>query len=159
MRTVHHHEAVRLREYHSGDLEAIFELDQICFAEPFRFALETMRWFVEARNALTVIAERGTETAGFCIAHVERNDNVRVGYVVTLDVRYSERRRGLAQRLMREVETQAREAGCNSMTLHVSVGNKGAIRFYERLGYIRSQEVPDFYGKGFAAWTYYKALQ
>jgi ribosomal-protein-alanine N-acetyltransferase len=153
---------MRLRGYERGDLAAIFALDEICFAPPFRFTLTAMRRFAEARHALTVIVERdseqGTQIVGFCIAHVEREGETRVSYVVTLDVAPGVRRQGLAQRMMERIEEQARAVGCGAMALHVSVENEGAIRFYERMRYLRSHVTESFYGRGRDAFVYRKVL-
>jgi ribosomal-protein-alanine N-acetyltransferase len=151
---------VVLRGYRPSDLQAIFALDQICFAPPFRFSMRAMRQFAESQNALTVVAEGdGTaEVAGFCIAHVEDLDERRLAYIVTLDVAPDERRRGLAQAMMGEVEQQARAAGCTAMELHVSVENEGAIAFYEREGYARVRVVKSFYGSGRHAFLYSKKV-
>jgi ribosomal-protein-alanine N-acetyltransferase len=149
---------VRLREYRRGDLDAIFALDVVCFEPPFRFTREAMRRFAEAKSALTVIAESGEEIAGFSIAQVERVGGARAAYVVTLDVAPEWRRRGLAQRMMRQIEEQARAAQCVEMALHVSVENESAVRFYERAGYERTQVVRDFYGRGRDALVYFKML-
>jgi ribosomal-protein-alanine N-acetyltransferase len=151
---------VQLREYRNDDLEAIFRLDQVCFAEPFRFSKRAMRQFAEARNALTIVAATEDERiAGFAIAHVERSSDQRAAYVVTLDVSPQDRRRGLARELVATLERQAQTAGCAEMVLHVWVENAGAISFYERLGYLRAQRARGFYGPQRDAWVYGKALR
>lgn len=149
-----------LRGYRPSDLKAIFALDQVCFAAPFRFSLRAMRHFAESRNALTVIAEsEGTaEIAGFCIAHVERSGEGRVAYIVTLDVAPEQRRSGLAHAMMAEVEQQAVAAGCGAVELHVSVENEGAIAFYESEGHLRAGVIRAFYGAGRNAFVYRKQL-
>jgi ribosomal-protein-alanine N-acetyltransferase len=151
---------MRLREYDSADLGAIFALDEVCFEAPFRFSARAMRQFVEARNALTVVAEAESgDIEGFCIAHVERTSSGPVAYVVTLDVAPQHRRRGLARKMMKRIEQEARVAGCVAMDLHVSVENGGAIVFYESVGYQRMQRVSSFYGAGRDAFLYWKALE
>jgi [ribosomal protein S18]-alanine N-acetyltransferase len=154
--------AVRLRGYEAGDLQPIFELDEICFEPPFRFSLRAMRRFAEAQNALTVIAEsdagEGGEIVGFCLAHLEPSGRQQVAYVVTLDVAPEHRRRGLAARMIRRIEEQARDAGCVAIGLHVWVGNETAIRFYEREGYERTRLARGFYGAGLDAFVYSKLI-
>jgi len=148
------------RDYRATDLEAMFQLDEACFAEEFRFDRESMREFAEERNAMVRIAEtaRG-EIAGFVIVHVERVVTGWRAYVVTLDVAVECRQRGLARRLMREVEASAMAAGVQWMQLHVFTGNAGAIRFYERLGYEQISRQKDFYGEaGLDAFVYGKEL-
>lgn len=151
---------MRLREYKSGDLAAVFALDQVCFAPPFQFSERAMRQFAEARNALTLIAEDEAtgEIAGFCIAHIERPRKGLTTYIVTLDVAPEHRRQGLARQLMQSIEQQALESECDAVELHVSVENSGAIAFYEREGYERSHMVKSFYGFGRNAYVYRKPL-
>lgn len=45
---------------------------------------------------------------------------------------------GIGTALMREVEGRARAAGVVGMRLNVTLGNEGALRLYERLGYSQS---------------------
>jgi ribosomal-protein-alanine N-acetyltransferase len=148
------------RDYRATDLEAMFQLDEACFAEEFRFDRESMREFAEERNAIVRVAEKVTgEIAGFVIVHVERVATGWRAYVVTLDVAVECRQRGLARRLMREVEASAMAAGVKWMQLHVFTGNAGAIRFYEQMGYERISMKKEFYGEaGLDAFVYGKEL-
>jgi ribosomal-protein-alanine N-acetyltransferase len=133
----------------------MYALDLVCFEPPFRFSRAAMRGFAEAAGALTVLAEAQGELAGFCIAQLEKQN----AYVVTLDVAPTWRRRGLARRLMAELESKARAAGATAMALHVFTGNTGAIQFYESIGYNRAGRAEAFYGRGLDALVYRKRLQ
>jgi ribosomal-protein-alanine N-acetyltransferase len=141
-----------LRSYRLGDWKAMHALDLICFEPVFRFSRGAMRGFAEAPGAVTVLAEAEGKLAGFCIAQLEQ----RTGYVVTLDVAPTWRRRGLARRLMAEVESRLHSAGAVQMQLHVFPGNAGAIQFYESIGYTRVGVVEDFYARGLHALVYRK---
>jgi ribosomal-protein-alanine N-acetyltransferase len=158
---------VVLRRYRDGDLGAICRLDEECFAAEFRFDQGAMRRFVGRRGAIVVVAEaleggdvtEGGEVAGFCIVHTEGRGQAMRGYVVTLDVAEGWRRRGLASKLMEEVEGQAEAGGAVVMDLHVWTENEGAIRFYEGRGYGRMGLVKRFYGgSGLDAFVYRKVL-
>jgi [ribosomal protein S18]-alanine N-acetyltransferase len=150
-----------LRDYRAVDLEAMFRLDEACFAEEFRFDRESMRELAEKENAIVRVAETVYgEIVGFVIAHVERVVTGLQAYVVTLDVAAEYRRKGLAGRLVRESEVSAMAAGAQWMQLHVFTGNEGAIRFYERLGYERIRVKRGFYGApGLDAFVYGKELR
>jgi ribosomal-protein-alanine N-acetyltransferase len=153
---------VVLREYRAGDLEAICLLDEVCFAEAFRFDRASMRLFAERRRAISLVAEveGGNEIAGFVIVHLEGNGAALRGYVVTLDVAEEWRRRGVAEALMDEAEGQAKAAGAVVMDLHVYTGNEGAIRFYEGRGYVQTGVGKRFYGAaGLDAFVYRKVLE
>ena len=149
-----------LRDYRAADLEAMFRLDEACFAEEFRFNRESMREFAEEQNAIVRVAEKvGGEMVGFVIVHLERVVTGRLAYVVTLDVAAACRQQGLGRRLMREAEACAAAVGGRWMQLHVFTGNAGAIRFYERLGYERIRVQRRFYGEaGLDAFVYGKEL-
>ncbi len=138
----------------------MYALDLVCFEPVFRFSKRTMRGFAEAPRAVTVLAWAGpddseSQLAGFCIAEIED----KVGYVVTLDVAPPWRRRGLARRLMEEVEARVRSAGGIGMTLHVYAGNSGAIRFYESMDYNRVEIAEGFYARGMDALMYRKKFE
>jgi [ribosomal protein S18]-alanine N-acetyltransferase len=145
-------DVVTLRAYRPGDWEAMYALDVECFAPEFRFSRRAMRGFAEAPGAVTVLADGGGELLGFCVVQMEGP----VGYVVTLDVAAAWQRRGLARRMMEDVEAKVRTAGGTGMALHVSTGNVGAMRFYESIGYGRSGMVEGFYGQGLDALVYRK---
>jgi [ribosomal protein S18]-alanine N-acetyltransferase len=151
---------ISLRNYRALDIEAMFRLDVACFAPEFRFDRESMRVFAEERDAIALVAEKmDGELAGFVIIHVERVAAGRRGYVVTLDVAETWRRRGLARLLMREAEMRAVATGARWMELHVFTGNEAAIRFYERLGYERIAMRRRFYGaEGLDAFVYRKEI-
>jgi ribosomal protein S18 acetylase RimI-like enzyme len=151
---------VELRPYRTGDLQAIVQLDELCFSEEFRFDWQAMRELAEVREAITLIAEdEGGELVGFVIAHLEGSATRKYAYVVTLDVRAEKRRGGVGDRLMNEAEGRARLAGAVWMGLHVFAKNDGAIRFYERRGYQRVGTKAKFYGRNLDAWVFRKDLQ
>jgi [ribosomal protein S18]-alanine N-acetyltransferase len=151
---------ISLRNYRATDLDAMFRLDEACFAEAFRFDRESMREFAEERNAVVQVAEKICgEIVGFVIAHIERVASECRAYVVTLDVAPDYRRKGLARRLMKEAEACAVSAGVRWIQLHVFTGNDAAIRFYERLGYQRIRVRRGYYGAvGLDAIVYGKDL-
>jgi ribosomal-protein-alanine N-acetyltransferase len=150
---------VVLREYLERDLDTIVRLDEGCFAEEFRFDRSSMKAYAEARNAISLVAEKEGEIVGFAIAHVDRVAAVWRGYVVTLDVAAEYRRRGLAGQMMQAVEMLAEAAGAQRIELHVFTENDAAIRFYERIGYERVARLRRFYGAdGLDAFEYRKEL-
>ncbi len=148
----------RFRQYRHDDLEAIFRLDEVCFAKEFRFDRRSMSAFASDKDAITLIAEDRGEVIGFVIAHLKRVDTACRAYIITLDVAPEWRRKGVAGELMAEVEERAFSEGARLIRLHVFAGNDAAIRFYERLGYERARIVRRYYGAGLDAIVYGKDL-
>ena len=148
-----------LRTGTAADVEAMYRLDLLCFEEPFRFDLATMRRFALKRGAVVVVvAEDCGGMAGFVVVNLERVGKAKVGYVTTLDVAPERRRGGLARVLMGEAEARVRAAGASAMVLHVFGGNVAAVEFYEAAGYERVGVVLGFYGDGMDGWVYRKGL-
>ncbi len=156
-----------LRDAQPNDLEAMHRLDQLCFAEPFRFDRPTMRRFASEPGAIVLLASTGQpdgpnsgpDLLGFVLVHLLHRTSFPLAYVTTLDVHPDHRRQGIAAALMREAEVRIAAANANALRLHVFTANLGAIRFYERLGFHRVSHLPDFYGEGLNAYVYSKPLR
>jgi ribosomal protein S18 acetylase RimI-like enzyme len=84
----------------------------------------------------------------------------RLFYIMTLGTVTEHRQGGLATALLEWVEHLVqRDTSCGGVYLHVITNNATAIRFYERLGYSRVEELPDYYeihGKKYPSYLYAK---
>lgn len=147
-----------LRPYTGLDLEDLVELDQACFAPPFRFSRSAMQRFVGARNAWVTVADGGDRILGFCIVHHEKDGETDLGYLVTIDVAEDARGSGLGRRMLSEGEAWVRGWRGAGMLLHVLTENTQATRFYERMGYRRIGSESGFYGQGLDAAIYWKEI-
>lgn len=145
-----------LRAGREDDIRAMYELDLLCFEEPFRFDFRAMRRYVMYRGAFVVVADSDEGLCGFLVVHVIQRARRRFGYLITLDVADLCRRAGLAAAMVASAEAQVRALGVEGMALHVFAGNAPAIAFYESSGYFRQQVQADFYGAGLDAWVFAK---
>src|SRR6185312_339269 len=80
-------------------------------------------WFLVADVEVRVV---GAVMAGY--------DGHR-GWINYLAVHPSCRRRGLGRTLMAEAERSLKAAGCPKINLQIRPENRGAVAFYERLGF------------------------
>ncbi len=139
-----------LRDYRSGDLRRLWEIDQQCFARGIAYSQRELAYYIAAPGAFTLVAETTgpgqdeakPEIAGFLIAHKLRRG---VGHVVTIDVLAAARHAGLGSRLMEECEARLRAAGCKAVYLETAVDNLVALRFYKRLQYTVLRTIPRYY--------------
>jgi ribosomal-protein-alanine N-acetyltransferase len=150
---------ITLRDGTPADIEALYALDLLCFDEPFRFDIRSMRRYATSPGAIVLVGEIANEIAGFIIVNPTRRRSLHAAYITTLDVHPDHRRQGIAHQLLAEAEHRAAVSGATSMQLHVHTCNVAAIRFYESAGYQQAMLTPDFYAAGLDAWTYLKPLQ
>jgi ribosomal protein S18 acetylase RimI-like enzyme len=94
---------------------------------------------------LFLVAEAGGVMVGTVIGGFDG----RRGLIYHLAVAPSHRRRGLANRLMDEIEERLRSRGCLKCYLLVLEGNEEAAHFYEKRGWDRMDRV-HLYGKELA---------
>jgi ribosomal protein S18 acetylase RimI-like enzyme len=146
------------RPYKPADFAALYAVEELCFAPPFRFSRALMRKLVANPNSATWMAEENSALAGFAIVDWATVPKGTVAYIQTVEVAPSDRGHGVAGELMRLSENSARAAGATAIWLHVDVENSAAIRLYERRGYAPKGREEHFYARHRAAFIYAKPL-
>lgn len=135
--------AVQLRDYRPSDFDAIWQLDQICFADDISYSRAEMRMYLALRTAFAIIAEEDGQVAGFTLVDARPQ---RPAYVVTIDVAPEYRKRGVAAMLLRETESRLRKKGVQRIRLEVAVDNEPAIAFYRKHGFHEIGRKAGYYG-------------
>ena len=122
-----------IRPYRTEDQEAVSALWNDCFAYPAphndpdlsirrKLAVQDGLFFVAEENGGIV----GTVMAGW--------DGHR-GWIYSLAVDPSRRRRGIGRSLVERAVAELKERDCPKVNLQVIGGNTAAVRFYEDLGF------------------------
>jgi [ribosomal protein S18]-alanine N-acetyltransferase len=143
----------RLRAALPDDFEALYALDQACFAPGIAWSKAELLYFLKHSHNFAVVADgdepaaagKESEVAGFAIAGTLRRRGAIVGRLITIDVRAEARRQGLGNALMAAVEERLRAAGAAAIVLEVAVDNAPAQAFYERHGFVRTGRIPGYY--------------
>lgn len=150
------------RLYQPRDFAALYSVEELCFASPFRFSRSYMRQIIETPDAATWIAEEGAESKfeliGFSIVEWSREQGEPSAYIQTIEVHPAWRSRGIGAELLCRVENSARAAGAKIIRLHVDVENAAAIRLYERHGYENQGREEHYYARHRAAFIHAKRL-
>lgn len=104
---------------------------------PFRDFLRDM---IASDNGIVLLAERGSRVIGWLIGELEREPFFRgehiVGHIVMVHVDESQRRRGIARRLVETATRWFREQGAQFVSLVVLPTNRAADNFWEALGFL-----------------------
>jgi ribosomal-protein-alanine N-acetyltransferase len=144
-----------LRDIHPGDFEQLYRLDQVCFEPGVAYSRDELSRFLSMTSFDGVVAESGGEIAGFAIGYLARG---KIAHVVTLDVDPGRRREGLGRSLLEDLLGRFAGQGARRARLEVSTENRGAIAFYEKLGFARVGRIRDYYSPGADAFEMEKLL-
>jgi len=127
-------------------LDKIYEIEKQCFQRE-AFTKQQIAYLLTDYNAIGLVARVNGEIAGFAIARVDIGRNTSFGHILTVDVAPAYRRKGIAQKLLQEIETIFREKGIKECRLEVREDNVAALRLYQKLGYKKVGKLEKYYGK------------
>lgn len=137
------------------------------FLRPLRVEDARAYWETVAAGERVVVVARDTPAGPIVgtaqlVQAIQANGRHRAE-VQKVMVSSTHRRRGIARRLMAELETLARTRGVTLIVLDTAEGWSGARAFYESIGYTYAGGIPDFALDPDGAPTtnaiYYKALR
>lgn len=134
--------ALRLRRARAFDVASLCLLEEEIFPST-SFPRQEMERLLAGPGSLVLVAEAGTEMAGFLILWWRRGSSTC--RVIDLAVRRRYRRRGLADRLLAAAMREARRQGRAGVTLEVAEGNRPALALYRKHGFRRDRRLPHYY--------------
>lgn len=156
-----------LRDFHSTDFEALWRIDQQCFAPGISYSKAEMAAYMRVPGSFTIVGEEveGSEKSGdpvqssnivgFVVANCSRKG---IGHVVTIDVQPKAQRSGLGTALLRAAEDRFGVGECKIVRLEAAVNNESALSFYKRHGYSIVRTIPEYYPDGVDAFVLKKDL-
>jgi [ribosomal protein S18]-alanine N-acetyltransferase len=164
-----------LRDAKPKDFDALWRIDQQCFAPGIAYSRQELTIYMRRRGAFTLIANQTVDRrdknedkdqheekkdghnhdaiAGFLVAH-----SGAIGHIITIDVVESFRRSGVGSLMLRAAEERLRENGSRAVGLETAVDNLSALAFYKRLGYHVIKTWPRYYATGVDALVLKKEL-
>jgi [ribosomal protein S18]-alanine N-acetyltransferase len=160
-----------LRDAKPKDFDALWRIDQQCFAPGIAYSRQELTIYMRRRGAFTLIASQTANgineekheekkdghnhdaIAGFLVAH-----SGAIGHIITIDVVESFRRSGVGSLMLRAAEERLRENGSRAVGLETAVDNLSALAFYKRLGYHVVKTWPRYYATGVDALVLKKEL-
>ncbi len=116
----------RLRAVTPADLPTIVAIERQVFADPWSLAS-----FRPLLSGLALAAEQDEAVVAYLFARSVADE----AEILNLAVRPSERRRGIARRLVETACTALAERGARTVYLEVRASNTGARAFYATLGF------------------------
>lgn len=132
----------RIRPVRAGDLDALVNLEETCF-ELDRLSRRSFQRWLKGEHCIFLVVEAsgGLVAYGLVFLH----SGTRLARLYSIAVLPEARGRGIAQILLSKLEAEAEEEDRFFMRLEVAKANTGAIRLYEKLGYVVFGELEDYY--------------
>ncbi|WP_458525469.1 ribosomal protein S18-alanine N-acetyltransferase [Onishia taeanensis] len=145
-----------LRPAQPGDLAALCRLEQLCF-ETDHFNRRQLAHLLNRAHALTWVAEdEAQRLVGYATLLLRRNS--RMARLYSFCVHPECQGQGVGRRLLDTLEGEARDRGCEGLTLEVRADNRRARALYRRMGFGLRRWLDDYYADGCAAWQMEKSL-
>ena len=126
-------------------LDKFYEIEKQCF-EREAFTKQQIAYLLTDYNAIGLVARVNGEIAGFVIGRIDIVRNMPFGHILTVDIEPSHRRKGIAQKLLHEIEAIFIERGIKECRLEVREDNVAASNLYQKLGYKKVGKLEKYYG-------------
>jgi ribosomal-protein-alanine acetyltransferase len=125
-------------------LDELYEIEKQSFTRE-AFSKRQIATLLADYNSIGLVARVNEKVGGFLICSIDHERSEPFGHILTLDVAPVHRRRGIAQKLLQEVENLLRSKGVRECRLEVREDNAAAINLYEKLGYERIEKLERYY--------------
>lgn len=143
-------------------LDEIMRLIEKDLSEPY--SVFTYRYFLYNWPELCVLAHLNEKLIGAIICRQEQSDSTKGdsvscapstdkkssfrGYIAMLAVEKRCRKQGIGSRLVTDAIEKMISFQCDEIFLETEISNKGAIRLYENLGFVRDERLVKYYLNG-----------
>ena len=132
---------IQIRRMTTKDVPVVVRIENEIFSEPW--SADSFRIGLETKNDIYLVAEEDGEILGYCGLWGVIDE----GQITNVAVAPQHRRRGIAEKMLRELMQQAAEADFAEFALEVRVSNAPAIALYHKLGFHDAGIRKDFYAK------------
>jgi len=143
-----------LRKGTKRDINAFYELDNLCFEEGIAYPKEVFSYYLKLRNLLCYVIEEQNKIVAFIIAEYQKS----YAQIITIDVHPDYRRKGYAERLMKLIEEELIKVNVKFIFLYVAENNSSAIKLYQKLCYEIYNKITNYYKKNLDAYVMIKNL-
>ena len=126
-------------------LDRLFEIEKHSF-EKEAFTKTEIAYLLTDYNAIGLAARVNGEIVGFAIGRIDAAKGTPYGHILTIEALPSHRRKGIAEKLLTDLEALFKEKGAKESRLEVREDNAAAISLYEKLGYKRVGKLERYYG-------------
>jgi len=125
-------------------LDKLYEIETQSFRNE-AFTKQEIAYFLTDYNAIGLAARVNGEIVGFAIGRIDAARGRQYGHILTIEALPSHRRKGIAEKLLTDLETLFKQKGAKESRLEVREDNTAAISLYQKLGYKRVGKLERYY--------------
>ncbi len=125
-------------------LDKLYEIEMECF-QAEAFTKMQIAHLLTDYNSIGLVAKINSTIVGFVISMVYAERTALSGHILTIDVSPAYRKKGIAQKLLQEIEKTLKEKGVRTSYLEVREDNIAALRLYQKLGYKKVARLKGYY--------------
>jgi ribosomal-protein-alanine N-acetyltransferase len=140
-------QTVTIRPFEKSDLTGILRMERESFDHD-AWPRETFLEYAAAAPDLFLVARADAHIAGYSVACLTRHG----AEIASLAVRPRFRERGVATALLSTTFRKLRRLRSKTVWLMVRRKNEEAIGLYRKLGFVRTETVPDYYDDHASGW-------
>ena len=127
-------------------LDKLYEIEEQCFDQE-AFTKRQIAYLLTDYNTIALVAKANNDIAGFIITQIEIENNTLFGHIITINVSSSCRRKGIASKMLQEMEIILKQKGIRECHLEVREDNSAALKLYQKSGYQKISKLEKYYGK------------
>jgi ribosomal-protein-alanine acetyltransferase len=125
-------------------LDELYAIEKQCFKQE-AFSKRHIGYLLTDYNALSLVARVDGEVAGFIIGRIDMERESSTGHILTIDVAPLHHRKGIATKLLNQIEAMFKEKEVRECCLEVREDNAAALSLYLKLGYKRVAKLEHYY--------------
>eukprot|EP00884_Botryococcus_braunii_P015734 jgi/Botrbrau1/2844/Bobra.0125s0049.1 len=129
-----------------SDLPTVMNLIDNELSEPY--SIFTYRYFLHGWPHLCYLAYDGDHCFGVIVCKLDTHGIMQRGYIAMLVVQDAYRGKGAGTMLVKKAIEEMVLQEADEVVLEAEVTNKGALRLYENLGFLRDKRLSRYYLNG-----------
>jgi ribosomal protein S18 acetylase RimI-like enzyme len=145
---------LELRKYVPKDFDTLYQIDLKCYPPEVAYSRRDLHIYLRLPGAECIVAEDSGAAIGFCLT----SHRGAQGYIVTIDVLESHRRKHVGSAILAESERRLAVSGIREVTLETAVDTESAVAFWLKHGYRKLGLKKGYYPGGRDAFAMVKRL-
>lgn len=148
---------IKIRKARLSDLTQLVEVEEACFNYD-QLSRRSFHWMIKHAHSIFLVLEHETKIVGYGLVLINSGTSLARLYSICTLKEYQGL--GLASRLLTALEERAADdEDCAYLRLEVKATNRGAIKLYEKMGYVKFTEKKNYYEDGTTALCFEKRVR